>query len=163
MKFRMVDGILAWEPRRVIRGIKAVSFEEYELRERLGDEPCLPESLMMEALFQLANWLIILSTDYTQAGLGVQWDEIRFLDRLRPGRRLHMEIVVQAWREDSILVDGSASDGERTIATGSRCMVALVPLADYQDPQDLRVLFSEIYLDDSPDAACGLWSSIHNP
>ncbi len=111
MKFRMVDRILAWEPRRRIRGIKAVSFEEYELRERLGDEPCLPESLVMEALFQLGNWLIVLSSDYTQMGVVVQWDEVRFMGRFRPGRRLHMEVTVRAWRDDGVVLDGSVSDG----------------------------------------------------
>jgi 3-hydroxymyristoyl/3-hydroxydecanoyl-(acyl carrier protein) dehydratase len=151
MKFRMVDRILAYEPHRAIRGIKTVSFEEYQLRERLGDEPCLPESLMIEALFQLCNWLIALSTDFTQMGVGVQWDEIRFLQRLRPGQRLHMEIVIRSWREDGVLVDGTASDGRQTIATGRRCMAALVPLADYHDPDDLRVLFSEIYCGEDPE------------
>lgn len=145
MKFRMVDRILAWEPRRMIRGVKAVSFEEYELRERLGDEPCLPESLVMEALFQLGNWLIVLSSGYTRMGLVLQWDEVRFLDRLRPGRRLLMEVNVQSWRDDGILLNGLASDGEKTIATGSRCLAVPVSLADYHDPADLRVLFSEIH------------------
>ena len=145
MKFRMVDRILAWEPRRMIRGVKAVSFEEYELRERLGDEPCLPESLVMEALFQLGNWLIVLSSDYTRMGLVVQWDEVRFLNRLRPGHRLLMEVNVLTWRDDGILMDGSASDGEKTIVMGSRCLAVPVSLADYQNPDDLRVLFSEIH------------------
>ena len=145
MKFRMVDRILTWEPRRTIRGLKAVSFEEYELRQRLGDEPCLPESLVMESLFQLGNWLIVLSTDFTQMGVVVQWDEIRFLQRLRPGRRLHMEVDVRLWRDDGIVLDGSASDGAQTVAVGRRCLAVPVSLADYQDPADLRVLFSEIH------------------
>ena len=145
MKFRMVDRILTWEPRRLIRGVKAVSFEEYELRERLGDEPCLPESLVMEALFQLGNWLIVLSSDYAQMGLVVQWNEIRFLGRLRPGKRLHMEVRVRTWRDEGIVLDGSASDGDRPVAIGSRCVAVPVALADYHDPSDLRVLFSEIH------------------
>ena len=150
MKFRMVDRILSWEPQRVIRGIKAVSFEEYELRERLGDEPCLPESLVMEAMFQLGTWLVVLSTDYTQMGLIVQWDEIQFLSRLRPGHRLQMEVVVRTWRDDGIVLDGRASDGEKTIAVGRRCLAVPVSLPDYHDPDDLRVLFSEIHAGESP-------------
>ena len=63
MKFRLVDRILDWEPRRVIRGVKAVSFEEYELKRAWGDEPCLPESLVLESLLQLGNWLVIRSSD----------------------------------------------------------------------------------------------------
>jgi 3-hydroxymyristoyl/3-hydroxydecanoyl-(acyl carrier protein) dehydratase len=148
MKFRMIDRILAWEPRRSIRGIKAVSFEEYELRERLGDEPCLPESLAMEAIFQLGNWLGILSSDFTQMGQVVQWDEVQFLGRFRPGRRLHMEVEVRRWRDDGIVLDGSASDGTGVIAAGRRCLAVPVPLAEYQDPDDLRVLYSEIYAGD---------------
>ena len=144
MKFRMVDRILAWQPRRMIRGVKAVSFEEYELRRRLGDEPCLPETLVMEALFQLGNWLLVLSSDYTTMGMVVQWEEARFPERLRPGRRLHMEVTVRAWREEGVLLDGIARDGEKTVAIGRRCLAVPVALADYCDPDDLRVLFSEM-------------------
>ena len=151
MKFRMVDRILTWEPRRTISGIKAVAFEEYELRERLGDEPCLPESLVMESLFQLGNWLVVLSTDYAQMSLIVRWDEVRFLERLRPGQRLHMDVVVRTWRDDGIVFDGSASDGHRVVATGSRFLAVPANLTDYHDPDDLRVLYSEIHVDEGPE------------
>jgi 3-hydroxymyristoyl/3-hydroxydecanoyl-(acyl carrier protein) dehydratase len=145
MKFRMIDRILAWAPRRMIRGLKAVSFEEYELRGRLGYPPALPESLILESLFQLANWLVILSTDYTRMGVGTQLDEARFLAPACPGRRLEMEIVVRGWRDDGIWIEGAASDGQQTIVAARRCLAMLVPLADYCDPDDLRVLYSEIY------------------
>ena len=150
MKFRMVDRISAWEPRQVIHGIKAVSFEEYELREPLGYEPYLPESLILESLFQLANWLVILSTDYEQMCIGAQWDEVRFFDTLRPGSRMVMKVAVSGWRDDSVIVNGTVSNGRKTVVTVRRCLAAFVPLADYYDPDDLRVLFSEIH---RPDAA----------
>jgi 3-hydroxymyristoyl/3-hydroxydecanoyl-(acyl carrier protein) dehydratase len=145
MKFRMVDRILAWEPRRMIRGIKSVSFEEYELKEALGDEPCLPESLVMESLFQLGNWLVILSSDFSRMGLVMRFEEIRFTARLRPGRHLRMEAEVRSWREDGILFDGRAMAGRQTLVTGRGCLALPVALGDYHDPDDLRVLFSEIF------------------
>jgi 3-hydroxymyristoyl/3-hydroxydecanoyl-(acyl carrier protein) dehydratase len=145
MKFRMVDRILAWQDRRMIRGLKTVSFEEYELRRRLGDEPCLPESLVMESLFQLGNWLVVLSTDFARMGLVVGLAEARFLGRLRPGRRLWIDVEVRSWRDDGIVLDGQASDGQTTVAIGRRCLAMPVPLSDYGDPDDLRVLYSEIY------------------
>jgi 3-hydroxymyristoyl/3-hydroxydecanoyl-(acyl carrier protein) dehydratase len=151
MKFRMVDRILAWQPRRMIRGVKAVSFEEYQLRQRLGDEPCLPESLTMEAMLQLGNWLVMLSTDYEQMGMVVRWEEARFLRRLRLGRRLHMELTVRSWRDEGVVLDGVASDGEKTILEGRGCLAVLVSLAEYFDPADLRVLFSEIYAPEDPE------------
>jgi 3-hydroxymyristoyl/3-hydroxydecanoyl-(acyl carrier protein) dehydratase len=150
MKFRMVDRILGWEPRRWIRGVKTVSFEEYQLRQRLGDEACLPESLVLESLFQLGNWLMILSSDYARMGVVVQFDEARFLNRLRPGCRLLMEVNVHRWREDGMILDGQADDGRQSIVTGRRCLAVPVALEDYYDPEDLRVLFSEIYRPEEP-------------
>lgn len=145
MKFRMVDCILHWEPRRSIRGIKSVSFEEYQLRGPLGDEPCLPESLMLESLFQLGNWLIVLTSDYRQMGMIVRIDEVRWRRRLRPGERLEMEAIVRSYRDDGVLFDGQAtSDGEE-IALGRGCLASPVPLAEYSSPEDLQTLFSEIY------------------
>ena len=145
----MVDRILAWQAQRSIRGIKAVSFEEYELREALADEPCLSESLLAEGLFQLGNWLVILSSGFTAMALVVRFEELRFLDRVRPGQTLHMEVEARSYRSDAIVLDGRGMVGPRTVAEGTGCLAVPVPLADYHDPDSLRVLFSEIYLPDA--------------
>lgn len=146
MKFRMVDRILTWQPRESIRGLKLVSFEEYQLKEPLGDEPCLAESLLIESLFQLGNWLVMLSSGFTEMALVVRFEEIRFSGRLRPGESLRMEVDARSYRSDGVVFDGRALVGARTIAEGKGCLAAPVFLADYQDPESLRVLFSEIYL-----------------
>ena len=149
MRFRLVDRILAWQPRQFIEGAKTVSFEEYELRRRLGDEPCLPESLIMESLFQLGNWLLILSSDFQQMGLVVRFEEVRFAGRLRPGRHLRMQATVRSWRDDGVVFDGGGSAEGEEIVAGRGCLAAPVPLAEYADPADLRVLFSEIHRPDA--------------
>ena len=38
MRHRLVDKILSWSPKGCIRGVKAVSFEEYSIRQPLGYE-----------------------------------------------------------------------------------------------------------------------------
>jgi 3-hydroxymyristoyl/3-hydroxydecanoyl-(acyl carrier protein) dehydratase len=146
MKFRMVDRILAWQPRRSIVGLKTVSFEEYQLAQSLGDEACLRESLLVESLFQLGNWLVVLSTEFSAMTLVVRFEEIRFVDRLRPGECLRMELTARSYRDDGVVLDGVALADGRTIAEGRGCLAALVPLTDYYDPDALRVLFSEVYL-----------------
>ena len=148
MKFRMVDRILQWEPCRGIRGIKTVSFEEYELKSAFGGERCLPESLMMESLFQLGNWLIMLSSSFSQMGLVVRMNEFRFIGSLRPGQCLLMEVNARSWRPDGMVLDGRALVGDTIIANGKGCLALPVDLSDYYDPDDLRVLFSEIYKPD---------------
>ena len=145
MKFRMVDRITDWHSRRSIRGVKSVSFEEYSLGAALGDEPALPQSLLLEAMFQLGNWLIVLSSDFVRMGLLVRTQEVRFFDVLRPGERLVMAIAVRSYRDDGVLFDGTATSGDRLIAVGKGCLATPSELAPYFDPDYLRALFAQIY------------------
>jgi len=148
MKFRLVDRIVEWQPRRSISGVKAVSFEEYSLRSPWGGEASLPESLLMEALFQLGNWLIVLSSDFTQMGLLVRVEEVAFHDPLRPGQRLKMDVDVTRYRPDGIVFNGLATVNGRPIASGKGCLATPVDLADFHNSADLKVLFTEIYATD---------------
>lgn len=145
MKFRMVDRIVSWEPRRSIRGVKAVSFEEYSLKAPFGGRAALPETLLLESLFQLGNWLVILSSDFARMCLVVRVQQVVFDRPLRPGERLDMHVTVRRFRDDGILFDGTACAGGERIARGTGCLAAPVDLADLCDPADLRVLYSEIH------------------
>ena len=145
MKFRMVDRILAWQPRRSITGVKAVSFEEYSLKSPWGGQAALPESLLMESLFQLGNWLIVLSSDFTQMGLLVRIEEVQFHEPLGPGQSLRMDIEVASYRNDGVVFNGVATAAGRPIASGRGCLATPVDVADFHNPADLKVLFSEIH------------------
>ncbi len=149
MKFRMIDRILSWQKKEHISGIKAVSFEEYNLKAPMGDIPHLPESLMMESMFQLGNWLIMLSSDFTQMGLLVRTQKIEFHEMLLPGQSLELQVDVCSWREDGIQFNGLAQVGQKKIASGTGCLAVPVKLSDYYDPDDMRVLFSEIFIPQS--------------
>ena len=99
----------------------------------------------MEALFQLGNWLIMLSSDFSQIGLIFRTREVRFLRTLRPGQTLLMEAEVHSYRADGVAFDGRALVDCEVIATGTGCLALPVDLQDYYDADDMRVLFSEIY------------------
>ncbi len=145
MKFRLVDKITSWAPWQNITGIKAVSFEEYSLREAFGEEPRLPELLTLESLLQLGNWLIMLSSDFQQMGSVARISEVRFGDHLLPGQSLQLEVRLARRREDGFELDGEGLVQGRSVISGLGCLASPVSLAEYQDPADLRILFSEIY------------------
>lgn len=145
MKFRMVDRIVEFVPRVSIAGTKTISFEEYELKSVFADQPCLPESLIMESLFQLGNWLIILTSDFSQMGLVIRTGEIQFQQPLGPGESMLMQVQVRRYRDDGVVFDGQALVGQRVIARGNGCLAVPAALTEYYDPEDLKVLFSEIY------------------
>ena len=144
MKFRFVDKILSWTPYERIVGLKALSFEEYSLKEAFGEEAHLPETLLLESFLQLGNWLILLSSGFTQMGLAVRISRVHFHDYLRPGQQLRLEVRLQRRREDGFELSGTGWVGERTLITGHGCLATPVPASDYLNPEDWRVLFSEI-------------------
>ena len=150
MKFRLVDKIVAWSPYQRISGIKAVSFEEYCLKESFGDEPRLPETLLLESFLQLGNWLILLSSDFKETGMVVRISEVRFHGYLLPGQQLRMEVTLARQREDGYELSGEGRVNGRTVISGLGCLAVPVPAAELVAPANLRVLFSEIYEPEEP-------------
>ena len=153
MKFRMVDRIVGFERCKSIRATKTVSFEEYQLKSTFGDQPCLPESLVLESLFQSGVWLIMLSSDFAKMGLLVRAQEVRFIEPVRPGQTMFLEVQARSYRSDGVLFDGQARVNRKTVAYGKGCLASVVQLAEYFAPDDLKVLFSEIYRPDKRDQA----------
>jgi len=145
MKFRLVDKITSWTPYQHISGVKAVSFEEYSLKDAFGQEPRLPELLLLESFLQLGNWLIILSSQFQQIGMVARISEVRFHDYLLPGQRLALEVKLVRRREDGFELAGQGEADGRRVISGLGCLASPVPLAQHLDPEDMRVLFSEIY------------------
>lgn len=145
MKYRFVDKITSWSPYREITGVKAVSFEEYCLKDAFGDVPSLPQSLLLESFLQLGNWLILLSSDFTTLAMPVRIAEVRYHGPLLPGRQLRMAVRVTRQREDGIEMSGEGCVDGRLTISGLGCLAAPVMAAELADPDALRVLFAEIY------------------
>ena len=144
MKHRMVDRIVAWEPWRNIRGMKAVSFEEYCIRSPLGESEQLPATLVLESLLQLGEWLIIVSSDFTQIGLPQQALSVEFHDALRPGERITIEVTIGERCETDVVLSGVGHVDARSIVNVEGCRLILHPLEQFHSPADLQVLCSQI-------------------
>ena len=145
MKFRLVDKINSWTAWQSITGVKAVSFEEYSLKAAFGEQPRLPEMLLLESFLQLGNWLVILSSDFRQMGMVARISEVQFHEGLFPGQALQLEVKLVRRREDGFELAGQGHTDGRMVISGAGCVAALAPLAEYHNPEDMRVLFTEIF------------------
>ena len=150
MKLRCVDRILAWEPWRTIRGVKAVSFEEYCLPAGLGMQEHLPSSLALESVFELARWLVVLSSEFQQIALPIELERCTFNRPLRPGEHMQIELSAQPETNGEIVFSAQARTRLAENLHVESARARLLPLPDYCDPADLRVLYSEIH---RPEAA----------
>ena len=144
MRFRLVDKILSLDSGRLIETVKAVSFEEYQLCKRFGIDDQWVPTLLVEAMLQSGNWLIIASSDFTQLGLVVQIKKIDIKRPPKQGERVRFEVGISSLRSEVALLDGRGWIGDEEIIQGIGCIATLAPLVDFEDPDDLRVVFSEI-------------------
>jgi 3-hydroxymyristoyl/3-hydroxydecanoyl-(acyl carrier protein) dehydratase len=145
MKFRMVDQIISWESRRSIRGIKTVSFEEYCAKAAFADEEQLPQTLALQSLFELGSWLIVLSSDFTQMALPVALEQVAFDSALRPAQRMEIDVALRGCENGDVIFGGIGRVGDRPVVTARSWVAQPCDLCLYHDPDDLRVLFSEIH------------------
>jgi len=145
MKFRFVDRITSWQPHERITGLKAVSFEEYSLKDAFGDEPRLPEMLLLESMLQLGNWLILLSTDFKQMGMIIRIHNVQFHGSLRPGEVVRMEVKMVNQNNDGYELTGEGRVDGKLVISGTGCLGAAIPIDEHFNPDDLRVLYSEIH------------------
>lgn len=144
MKMRLIDAIESWEPHRAIRGRKVVSFEEYMMRVPLGYAEYLPESLALGAVVELAAWLTILSTGFERIALPCELEAVRLFSTVGPGERLDMALV-QRVEGGETFFSARGRVGERVVLEVAELQMATHPLAEYFNPDDLRVLYSEIH------------------
>jgi 3-hydroxyacyl-[acyl-carrier-protein] dehydratase len=145
MKFRLVDKITSWTPWKSISGVKSLSFEEYSLKEAFETRPRLPEILLLESVLQLGNWLVMLSSDFQKMAVVARISEVHFEDFLLPGQRVQLEVRLTRRREGGLELAGEGRVEGRKIISGLGCLALPLHLPEYQDPEGLRVLFSEMY------------------
>ena len=144
MKFRLVDRIDDWEPFFSVRGRKSVSFEEYQLKTDFGGRAALPETLLLEAGFQLLRWLCILSTNFSKTLWVEEIGSTEFYRPLGPGEAAEISAnIVELLGEDVRFDLHGSVNGDRLFVCRAS-LGHLRPLEDFFDPDDLRTLFSEI-------------------
>jgi 3-hydroxymyristoyl/3-hydroxydecanoyl-(acyl carrier protein) dehydratase len=145
MKFRFVDRIIAWEPRTRIAGDKAVSFEEYMLKSRFGGPECLPESLLAQAVIGLADWLVLLSTDFRQRLTPDEIEQCIFHQILRPGKRVRMQVECREWSGDRVWFAARGTVDDEPLVTVAGVGGRLTSAVEDLDIDDTRTLFSELF------------------
>jgi hypothetical protein len=95
-------------------------------------------------MFQLANWLIVLSTGFRKIGLILSVRSIRVKRPPTQGETVNLHVDWRASRPEGALFTGWGRVGDEEILTGEGCMAYLTDLCDLEDAGDLRVLFEEI-------------------
>ena len=67
------------------------------------------------------------------------------VEQLAAGQRVQLQVRLTRRHEDGFELAGQGLVKGRSIISGLGCLATSVPLVEYVDPENMRVLFSEIY------------------
>ncbi|MGH2537008.1 MAG: 3-hydroxyacyl-ACP dehydratase FabZ family protein [Candidatus Promineifilaceae bacterium] len=141
MRFLLVDRILTLERGRRAVGIKNIAMSEEYLAYHFPDRPIMPGMLIVEALVQLADWVVRENSDFTQLGMATAFSRLKFRRVARPGDQLRLEVDFVSLAEGAAEVKARALKGADLAASGSFTL-ALQPLEGYLAPAEARRLYA---------------------
>jgi len=143
MKWRFVDRIILFVPWLELRTEKAVSLEEYYLRERIGQPGEFPESLMLESCVQSAQWLIAASSSFTQSGIIESIPEFAIKRTLYPGEKSDIVVTVNKKEKSIVYLSCRILVNDEELAVGN-FSILLCPLNELDCAAERKSLWLEL-------------------
>jgi len=144
MRWRLIDKVVQLEAWESAGGVKAVSFEEYALREPFGREGTLPETMAMESCVELIRWLVAHSSDFELTCFLQEVSGFSFRHEAGMGDTLDLRATVIDRDEATLTAECTIAVQEREIATGT-IRVCLVPMAESFDVEWMRGRWCDLY------------------
>ncbi len=145
MAFHFVDRIYDYEPMRRIRGLKNVTRNESLFYWLPDGRRVLSPAVITEALCQLGGWLKIVSTDFTRRPVLLADEKTDYLGMVEAGSQIDLEVEVMDFGDDVVVTKGTASVMGKPVLVGHCCRGYMLPLADFDDPERVRIQFNNLY------------------
>jgi 3-hydroxymyristoyl/3-hydroxydecanoyl-(acyl carrier protein) dehydratase len=145
MRWRLLDRVTRLDDWTFARGTKAVSFEEYTLREPFGREGTLPETMVLESCVELLRWLVAHSSDFALTCALAEVSCYDMADEAGMGDCLQVETTVMDRQGSSLLAACTVTVADRLVAQG-KVRVALLPMAGSFDVAWMRGRWCELYV-----------------
>jgi 3-hydroxymyristoyl/3-hydroxydecanoyl-(acyl carrier protein) dehydratase len=100
-----------------------------------------PSSLASEALGQLAAWAAMEQVDFSHRPLAGIAGQVELLSTPQPGQSLDLEVHLESVDADSIVYSGLASANGQPVVRLSDCVGPMLPVEDFDNPNDVRQRF----------------------
>jgi 3-hydroxyacyl-[acyl-carrier-protein] dehydratase len=142
LRFLFIDHIISYEKGKSAVGIKNVTLSEDFLADHFPGFPIMPGVLQVEAITQLASWLVYVSKDFTAKGIITDIDNVKFKDPVRPGDQMTIEVDIISWDEERASFRGKTKvNGKiKTVLDSGR--MNFVEVERLEDPRETREHFS---------------------
>ncbi len=99
MRCLLIDKILDYEKGQRISGVKNVTMSENFLQDHFPGFPVMPGVLQLEAVLQLASWLVFATTECTKKTCLASLKSIKFKEFIVPGDQMLITLELTALDE----------------------------------------------------------------
>lgn len=134
MRCLLIDKIIAFEKGQRITGIKNVTMSENFLQDHFPGFPVMPGVLQLEAVLQLASWLVFATTDFMHKVRLESLKSIKFKEFIVPGDQMHIDLESTA-RDASTMTANARIAVQGKLKTDIKQMTfSFVPVDEREDP-----------------------------
>ena len=141
MRFLLIDRILDYQRGRFAIGSKDITMSEDFLADHFPRFPVMPGVLQLEAISQLASWLVFVSKDFkvkgTLSGLG----NIKFKDFVKPGDQLIIEVTFESMDSEGVTFKAHARVKDKIKTTMSSGRLSYIDVEQIEDLEDAKEYF----------------------
>jgi 3-hydroxymyristoyl/3-hydroxydecanoyl-(acyl carrier protein) dehydratase len=148
--FSFVDRITRLEPGQRIEGQYTVP----------ATTTRFPESLMAEAVGQLAAWAAMSHVSFTHRPVAGLAGETRYRGSVAPGQTLNLEADIERCDEEAIAYGGRASIDGRCVLELTHCVGPMLPMEEFDAPDAVRADFETLR---GPGAPPGRFAGVAAP
>ncbi len=119
MRFELVDRILAYEPGKSIRTVKALSLAEEYLQDHFPGRPVMPGVMMVEAIVEACAWMVRMETDFAPTVVLLkEARKVVYGQFVRPGDLLVVDVEMQKLENGRAHFSGRGTVNGQTVVSG---------------------------------------------
>ena len=144
MRCLLIDKIISYEKGKRITGIKNVTMSENFLQDHFPGFPVMPGMLQLEAVLQLASWLMFVTTDFTRKLNLVSIKSIKFKEFIVPGDQICLDLDLASYDDKQAVCNARVSVKDKLKTEIRQIQLSYVNVEDIEDPLKAKAHFNFI-------------------
>ncbi len=141
MRFVLIDKILEYEKGKSAVGVKDVTMSEDFLADHFPKFPIMPGALQLEAVLQLASWLVFVSKDYTVKTKVVEIKGVKYSGMVRPGDRMVLNVELTSIDDSGVEFKAKVLVDDKVKSSVKSGKLSYVNIEELEDPEDAKAFF----------------------
>lgn len=141
MRFLLIDKILEYDEGKSAVGVKDVTMSEDFLADHFPKFPVMPGVLQVEAMLQLASWLVFVTSGFAAKTKVVDIKGAKFSGFVRPGDKMIINVKLTSVDDEGVQFSATVSVDDKVTSSVKSGRLSYVDIEELEDPDDAKAFF----------------------